>query len=148
MMSRWTGAGASIRKTVLFWWILFVVIQTAERLFLLGDALERETPSVPLLLTTLMVGVRGDFITATFALALALASAGGWTLLSHKWDDLRHSSTLRARAFHRAFPVSAALVGLLLFVLLCVDMGYYGFNRQHMDFVFLVRRVSARKACD
>ena len=137
MMERWTGAGASIRKTVLFWWILFVVIQTAERLFLLGDALEQETPSMPLLLTTLVVGVRGDFITATFALALALAAACGGTLLSHRWDDLRGSSTLCARAFHRAFPVSAALVGLLLFVLLCVDMGYYGFNRQHMDFVFL-----------
>lgn len=137
MMRRWTGAGESIRKTVLFWWILFVVIQMAERLFLLGDALEQETPSVPLLLTTLVVGVRGDFITATFALALALTSAGGWTLLSHKWDDLRRSSTLCARAFHRAFSVSASMVGLLLFVLLCVDMGYYGFNRQHMDFVFL-----------
>ncbi len=137
MMERWTGAGASIRKTVLFWWILFVVIQTAERLFLLGDALEQETPSVPLLLTTLVVGVRGDFITATFALALALAAACGGTLLSHKWNDLRGSSTLCVRAFHRSFPVSAALVGLLLFVLLCVDMGYYGFNRQHMDFVFL-----------
>ena len=137
MIERWVGASTSIRKTVLFWWILFVVIQTAERLFLLGDALERETPSVPLLLTTLMVGVRGDFITATFALALALASAGGWTLLSHKWDDLRRSSTLCARAFHPAFQVSAALVGLLLFSLLSVDMGYYGFNRQHMDFVFL-----------
>jgi len=137
MMGRWTGAGASIRKTVLFWWILFVVIQMVERLFLLGDALEQETPSLRLLLTTLMVGVRGDFITATFALALALAGAGGWTLLSHKWDDLRRSSTLCARAFHPAFHVSALLVGLLLFTLLCVDMGYYGFNRQHMDFVFL-----------
>lgn len=137
MMRRWTGAGESIRKTVLFWWILFVVVQAAERLFLLGDALEQETPSVPLLLTTLVVGVRGDFITATFALVLALAAAGAWTLVSHKWDDLRRSSTLCARAFHRACPVSAALVGLLLFVLLCVDMGYYGFNRQHMDFVFL-----------
>ncbi len=137
MMRRWTGAGESIRKTVLFWWILFVVVQAAERLFLLGDALEQETPSVPLLLTTLVVGVRGDFITATFALVLALAAAAAWTLVSHKWDDLRRSSTLCARAFHRACPVSAALVGLLLFVLLCVDMGYYGFNRQHMDFVFL-----------
>lgn len=137
MMRRWTGAGESIRKTVLFWWILFVVVQAAERLFLLGDALEQETPSVPLLLTTLVVGVRGDFITATFALVLAVAAAAAWTLVSHKWDDLRRSSTLCARAFHRACPVSAALVGLLLFVLLCVDMGYYGFNRQHMDFVFL-----------
>ena len=137
MMARLAGTSMSIRKTVLFWWILFVVIQTAERMFLLGDALEQETPSAPLLLKTLVVGVRGDFITATFALALALLGAGGWTLLTQGWTTLRRSPETCARAFQSAFHVSAIPVGVLLFALLCVDMGYYGFNRQHMDFVFL-----------
>ncbi len=137
MMARWAGATTSIRKTVLFWWILFVVIQTAERLFLLGDALDQETPSALLLLRTLVVGVRGDFITATFALALALTGAGIWTVLKQGWAELRRSSQACARAFLPAFRVSAVLVGLLLFALLAVDMGYYGFNHQHMDFVFL-----------
>ena len=71
MMQRWADARASIRKSVLFWWILFVVMQMAERVFLLRDAFEQETPSLPLLFKTLIVGVRGDFITATFALVLA-----------------------------------------------------------------------------
>ncbi len=137
MMARLAGHSMSIRKTVLFWWILFVVIQTAERMFLLRDALEQETPSASLLLKTLVVGVRGDFITATFALALALIGAGGWTLLTHGWTTLRRSPETCARVFQSAFHVSAIPVGVLLFALLCVDMGYYGFNRQHMDFVFL-----------
>lgn len=59
MMQRWAEARASIRKSVLFWWILFVVMQMAERVFLLRDAFEQEAPSLPLLLKTLVVGVRG-----------------------------------------------------------------------------------------
>ncbi len=137
MMQRWADARASIRKSVLFWWILFVVIQMAERVFLLRDAMEQETPSVPLLLKTLLVGVRGDFITATFALVLAGVGAGGWALLRQGWTGLRHSSRLFALSFRPALHVGCLLAGVLLFVLLCVDMGYYGFNRQHMDFVFL-----------
>lgn len=44
MMQRWAEARASIRKSVLFWWILFVVMQMAERVFLLRDAFEQEAP--------------------------------------------------------------------------------------------------------
>jgi phosphoglycerol transferase MdoB-like AlkP superfamily enzyme len=137
MMQRWADARTSIRKSVLFWWILFVVIQMAERVFLLRDAMEQEMPSGPLLLKTLLVGVRGDFITATFALVLAGIGAGGWALLRQGWTALRHSPWLFALSFRPALHVGCLLAGLLLFVLLCVDMGYYGFNRQHMDFVFL-----------
>lgn len=137
MMKRWTEVGSSIRKAVIFWWILFVVMQMAERVFLLRDALEQETPSLSLLFKTFVVGVRGDFITATFALVLAGAGAGLWTLLRHGWAGLRQSSPLPAYSFRRGLHVGCASAGLLLFVLLCVDMGYYGFNRQHMDFVFL-----------
>lgn len=137
MMKRWADARTSIRKSVLFWWILFVVMQTAERAFLLRDALEQEAPTWPLLTKTLIVGVRGDFITATFALVLAGIGAGAWALLRHGWGGLRQSSQLLTRSFRRGFHVGCMLAGFLLFVLLCVDMGYYGFNRQHMDFVFL-----------
>ena len=69
----------SFRRTLLFWWLLFVVLQQAERLFLLRDALAVETPSAGVLARTLVTGLRGDFITATIALALAaiLAGVGG-----------------------------------------------------------------------
>lgn len=137
MMQRWAEARASIRKSVLFWWILFVVMQMAERVFLLRDAFEQEAPNLPLLLKTLIVGVRGDFITATFALVLAGVGAGGWALLRHGWSGLRRATQSFLLTFRSALHVGCVLTGFLLFVLLSVDMGYYGFNRQHMDFVFL-----------
>jgi hypothetical protein len=34
----------SIRRQLFFWWILFVVFQSAERLFLLKGAVEAESP--------------------------------------------------------------------------------------------------------
>ena len=137
MMQRSTEAWSSIRKTVLFWWILFVVLQTAERVFLLRDAFAQETPTLALLFKTLVVGVRGDFITATLVLVLAAIGAAGWALLRQGWTRLRGTARLFALSFRRALHVSCFLFGMLLFVLLSVDMGYYGFNRQHMDFVFL-----------
>ncbi|WHZ25177.1 MAG: Sulfatase [Nitrospira sp.] len=137
MMARWTEVRSSIRKSVLFWWILFVVMQTAERVFLLRDAIAQETPTFSLLLKTLAVGVRGDFITATFALLLGLAGAGAWALLINGWSRWRRAVRPFALSFTRALHVGCSLSGLVLFLLLCVDMGYYGFNRQHMDFVFL-----------
>lgn len=137
MKQRWSAARPSIRKTVLFWWILFVVMQMAERVFLLRDAFAQEAPTAALLLKTLAVGVRGDFITATFALVFAAVGAGAWALIRQGWTGLRHSARLFLISFRPALQVSCLLFGLLLFVLLSVDMGYYGFNRQHMDFVFL-----------
>src|SRR5512132_2554120 len=89
MMERWSEARSSIRKTVIFWWILFVVMQMAERVFLLRDAFAQEAPTLALLLKTLAVGVRGDFITATFALVLAAVGAAGWALIRQGWTRLR-----------------------------------------------------------
>lgn len=137
MMHRWTDALSSIRKTVIFWWILFVVMQMAERVFLLRDAFVQETPTPALLVKTLAVGVRGDFITATFALVLAVIVAAGWTLLRQGLTGQRPFARSFIVSFRPALHVSCLLFGLLLFVLLSIDMGYYAFNRQHMDFVFL-----------
>ncbi len=137
MRPGWTFAQPSIRKTLLFWWILFVVMQTAERVFLLGDAFSQETPTGALLIKTLAVGMRGDFITATFALVLAAIGAGGWALLKQGWGLVRGVPARFSLSFRRAFHVGCFLFAILLFMLLSVDMGYYGFNRQHMDFVFL-----------
>lgn len=127
----------TIRRSVLFWWILFVVLQVAERLFLLRDAWTQETPTVPLLLHTFVVGLRGDFISATSALVLALILAGLGTLLSWGWQRVRGTVAAPARLFQRALQPACVSLALLLLILLCVDMGYYTFNRQHMDFVFL-----------
>ena len=137
MMQRWSEARSSIRKTVIFWWILFVVMQMAERVFLLRDAFTQETPTPALLLKTLAVGVRGDFITATFALVLAAVGAAGWALIRQGWTGLRNPAQAFLLPFRPALNAGCLLFAVLLFVLLSIDMGYYGFNRQHMDFVFL-----------
>ena len=137
MRYRWTNVLSSIRRIVIFWWILFVVMQMAERVLLLRDAFAQETPTPALLLKTLAVGVRGDFITATFALVLAVIGAGGWALLRQGLTGQRPFIRSFFVSLRPALQVSSLLFGLLLFVLLSIDMGYYGFNRQHMDFVFL-----------
>jgi hypothetical protein len=49
MMTVRTAVGPSTRRQLFFWWILFVVIQSAERLFLLKDALEAESPTPTML---------------------------------------------------------------------------------------------------
>ena len=73
MMARWAEARSSVRKTVLFWWILFVVMQTAERLFLLRDAFAQETPTLSLLLHTL---AQNPILFASEALRVAWVSRG------------------------------------------------------------------------
>ena len=47
----------SFRRPVVFWWILFLVLQQTERLFLLPQALSLETPAPGLLFKTLVIGL-------------------------------------------------------------------------------------------
>ncbi len=72
-------AGRSFSGVLLFWWILFVVLQKAERLFLLVQASFQETAATDVLVKTLMTGLRGDLIVASLAIGLctALALLGG-----------------------------------------------------------------------
>jgi phosphoglycerol transferase MdoB-like AlkP superfamily enzyme len=129
--------GSSMRRQLLFWWILFVVLQSAERMFLLREAVEAESPSPAMLMQTLLVGLRGDFIVGT--IALALASIVG-IMPAVLWKG---ASAARGRAlsFHTAYRLGlragGLLLSLVLFILLIVDMGYYGHHRQRLDFVFL-----------
>jgi phosphoglycerol transferase MdoB-like AlkP superfamily enzyme len=136
-MGVWINMTGSIRRSVLFWWILFVAMQAAERVFLLPDAMAQERPSAVLLFNTFLVGLRGDFITATCALLLGASVAGLCTLALMGWRRWRGRIGSGAQLFRRALQPACAAFALLLFVLLCVDMGYYTHNRQHMDFVFL-----------
>jgi hypothetical protein len=130
------GPFTSLRRTLLFWWLLFVVLQQAERLFLLRDALAVETPSAGVLARTLVTGLRGDFITATIALALAAILAGAGSLLAASSMRGGLNAATLAPIYRRSFMVSGGAVAGLLLVLLTVDMGYYTHNRQHMNIVF------------
>ena len=137
MSERRTDAGSSVRQQLLFWWILFVVFQSAERLFLLKDAAEQEAPSVGILAQTFLVGLRGDFIVATIALALA-ALTGMIFSLAWKWRAAWRKERLPFQAaYRRGLRAGGLALAAFLLVLLFTDMGYYGFNQQHLDFVFL-----------
>jgi hypothetical protein len=122
----------SFRRTLVFWWILFLVIQQAERLFLLPDAVALERPAIGIVLKTLMTGFRADFIVSTIAIICAAAMAGIVGLIL-TW--LRGMSR-RGRPYHVVLTISSGFVSLLILIVLTADMGYYHHNHQHLDFVF------------
>ncbi|HEX2055364.1 MAG TPA: LTA synthase family protein [Nitrospiraceae bacterium] len=132
-----TENGSSLRRQLLFWWILLVVLQSAERLFLLKDAVQAESPSPGLLFQTLVIGLRGDFIVATIALALAGFAGSILAGLLKGVDAWRGSAMPFQTAYRLGLRTGGLLLAVTLFVLLFVDMGYYGHHRQRLDFVFL-----------
>ncbi|MCH6556647.1 MAG: LTA synthase family protein [Nitrospirae bacterium] len=129
------GSLQSFRRVLVFWWMLFLVIQQAERLFLLPEAIASETPSLSLLAKTLATGLRADLITATIAVLLAALLAGAVGIV--RASAVRWFGAITKRGAHsRALMRSCGAVGVLLMVLLIVDMGYYGYNQQRLNFVF------------
>ncbi|MGH7167980.1 MAG: hypothetical protein ACREII_05560, partial [Nitrospiraceae bacterium] len=70
------SSGWSFRRTLVFWWVLFLVIQQVERLFLLPETLSMEVPAAGVLAKTLVTGLRADLITATLGAVIATILAG------------------------------------------------------------------------
>ena len=126
----------SLRGTLMFWWILFLVIQQAERLFLLPETLQIETPAASVLARALVTGFRADLIIATICLFLAgiTALAVGW-LLPARSKQLEKPIGARIR-YRRGLVLTSGLLAGILLLLLTVDMGYYRYDRHHLDFVF------------
>ena len=125
----------STRHILVFWWVLFLLAQQAERLFLLPDTMSVELPTAVILLKTLWTGFRADLIAASLAVLLAGTLAGGITAVTILFQK-RHGPSANTSIYRPAFAASSVLIGLLLLSLLTVDMGYYRYNQQHLDFVF------------
>jgi len=137
MVGRVSGHPAqwSFRATLLFWWIAFLLMQQAERVFLLPEAIAIEVPEMSVLAKTLLTGLRADLIVSTIGMVLAMGLAvicwapAAVVLLVR---ELR----VDASAYQRWLKRTALLVGLFIIGFVTVDMGYYGYSRQHLDFVF------------
>jgi phosphoglycerol transferase MdoB-like AlkP superfamily enzyme len=124
----------SVKQRIVFWWVLFLAVQQVERWFLLPDVVTVETPGAAVLLHTLATGFRADLITSTIAVLLVavmafVPAAVWWTLGRARNLAWRHS-------YGRVVTVTGALTGLLLVILLLLDIGYYRYNQQRLNFVF------------
>jgi hypothetical protein len=122
-----------VGETVVFWWVLLLLVQQAQRLVLLALAGARELPSAHVLLATLGTGVRADLVVAGFAIAASfvVALVAGLGVLV-----VRRGANPR-RVGVRALAVAAVVMAGLAFLVETLDLGYYGYSGQRLDFVFL-----------
>ncbi len=117
---------------VVFWWGVLFLVQGAERLFLVREAARVEPPGAGLLAQTLLTGAWADLMLATLSVGLAVAAAA---LVSAPLA-LAAGRARGAGVFRRVLRVACWTVAVLVLLVLTVDMGYYGYNRQHLDTVF------------
>ena len=129
-MSNW-----SVRQRIVFWWVLFLVIQQVERWVLLPDVINAEAPGLGLLVQTFTTGFRADLITSTIAILVSVLAAGLVSLVLWPLTGRRREAAL-SESYGRALTAIGLMVVLLLMVLLLLDIGYYRYNQQRLNFVF------------
>ncbi len=125
----------SIRQTILFWWVVFVLLQQTLRFVQMAETPGREPASAPLLLQTLWFGFRGDLIIATFTVLLAIGLAFTVTSVMKLFARSRRRVD-RPILSSRVLKIVMGGMGVVLLTLLTIDMGYYHYNQHHLDFVF------------
>ncbi len=128
-----TDTRRAFGRTLVFWWVLLLLVQQAQRLVLLALAGARDLPSARVLLATLGTGVRADLVVTGLAIAAAFLVAlvaGVIVLVSRRRASARRGAV-------RAFAVAAAVTAVLAFLVETLDLGYYRYSGQRLDFVFL-----------
>jgi len=123
---------SSLSSRFVFWWLLLVVAQQAQRIFLIGAAARRDVPSPAILGLTLFTGLRADLVTASFGMLAALVLA----LLVAAPLALRAPSSARA-VLGRTLGVAGAVLTVAFVAILTVDMGYYLYSGHRLDAVFI-----------
>src|SRR5256885_16524468 len=114
---------SSLSRLLAFWWVLFVIIQQTQRLFLFPETAALEWPTTGLLMRTLGAGLVGDMISATGAVAVAAVLG---VLLSIPASRL--SKTAKRKGGDTTnLNVGLGGVGGPLFVVLIVGCGCLGF---------------------
>lgn len=121
----------SFWHVLVFWWAVLVLLQFGERLFLFSGMAMVELPSVATGAQIFGIGFLGDAITATGLLVVALVMAVPLAVSFAVRQGARRSAL-----WCRSVAATAGIVGVLLAGLLIIDVGYFTYNRQHLDFVF------------
>ena len=65
----------SFRRVIAFWWILYLVMMSAERLFLLPAAVAREPVGAGVIGVTVLTGFKADLIVASVLAGVSLLAA-------------------------------------------------------------------------
>ena len=114
----------SFKQSVVFWWLLFLVIQQVERVFLLPDVMAIEVPSTVVFVKTFTTGFRADLIVASIAVLLIYVLAGMVGTLW--WASLRwqRGPTLGVTGYRWALVIAGTVMGVVQVVLLLIDIGY------------------------
>ena len=136
-MSRALSHSSSLAATIVFWWGLFLVIQSAERLFLVATTLGREWPTAATLAKTLTTGLRADLICAAAGIGIAIGGGlvvGGGLALLRRW---RSRQGTVGSPWTSGVWAAALIVALVMLAVATVDMGYYHYSQQRLDLVFL-----------
>ncbi len=125
----------SISSLFVLWGGLFLLIQQVERFFLLPTTLSLESPTPAVILKTLAAGVAQDVVAAAGVLATGTVLALSVTLAGFLVAriDPRAASYVR---FTNCLKASFGLILLILTVITMVDMSYYHFSHQRLNFVF------------
>jgi hypothetical protein len=120
---------------LVFWGGSLLVVLQVERLFLLPEVAAVEPPTIGVLAKTFLVGSYNDLITMVGGTAFALFLAGIATGLLgivrpirtvQEWSD----------GYRRMLTPVFALILTAFVGILSVDIGYYFFNHQHLNFIF------------
>ncbi len=129
------NAPVSILSLCVLWGGLFLLIQQVERFFLLPTTLALESPTLPLMMQTLIAGISQDLAVTAGALAVGAVLAlpiGLVALVFSRRPPIATKSPMSATCLRAGF----GLVALTLAIIMMVDMSYYHWNHQRMNFVF------------
>src|SRR5262249_61773788 len=96
---------SALAPRFVFWWLLLVVVQQAQRVFLVMAVARREMPSAGVLGLTLLTGLRADLMSASVGMLAALLAA----LIVAAPFALRDARRSRA-VFARALGIPGAVL--------------------------------------
>ncbi|HEX5544118.1 MAG TPA: sulfatase-like hydrolase/transferase, partial [Nitrospira sp.] len=125
----------SIPSLLILWGGLFLLIQQVERFFLFPTTLSIETPTVSFIIKTFAAGLAQDLAVAGGALAVGTVLALPIGLVARLFVKHRTLAVTR-KMFANCLKAPFGLIALTLTVIMMVDMSYYHFSHQRLNFVF------------